>query len=83
MLQKHAGLAQAMGMSSANIYIGDIGDVRGDQRSVTMKCGGRFPPAGCWWTAWGSATWAALCCGTASTWREDGLIVVVCTISAG
>ncbi len=27
MLQKHAGVAKAMGMSSANIYIGDIGDV--------------------------------------------------------
>ena len=80
-LQKHAGLAVAMGMPRENIYIGDIGHVLEIHEDHMRRLGD--VPAG-------SVMVDGLCVGDVGSivlrdrkhLAEDGLIVAVCSIEA-
>lgn len=80
-LQKHAGLAQAMGMSRSNIYIGNIGDVleinQDYMRQLPTVPAGRVLVDGL-----GVGDVGSIVLRDRKHLGEDGLIVVVCTIDA-
>ncbi|WP_283609414.1 RNase J family beta-CASP ribonuclease [Faecalispora anaeroviscerum] len=80
-LQKHAALAQAMGMSRSNIYIGNIGDVleinENYMRQLPSVPAGRVLVDGL-----GVGDVGSIVLRDRKHLGEDGLIVVVCTISA-
>lgn len=80
-LQKHAGLAQAMGMSRSNIYIGNIGDVleinQDYMRQLPSVPAGRVLVDGL-----GVGDVGSIVLRDRKHLGEDGLIVVVCTIDA-
>lgn len=80
-LQKHAALAQAMGMSRSNIYIGNIGDVleinQDYMRQLPSVPAGRVLVDGL-----GVGDVGSIVLRDRKHLGEDGLIVVVCTIDA-
>ena len=80
-LQKHAQLAQAMGMSRSNIYIGSIGDVleinENYMRQLPSVPAGRILVDGL-----GVGDVGSIVLRDRKHLGEDGLIVVVCTIDA-
>ena len=67
-LKTHAKLAQEMGMAPNHIIISDIGRVIELTPKTCQAQRHRPCRARCSWTATAWATWAAWCCGTASTW---------------
>ena len=80
MLQKHAGVAKAMGMSSANIYIGDIGDVV-EINEAFLRNAGTVPAGRVLVDGLGVGDVGSIVLRDRKHLGEDGLIVVVCTIS--
>ncbi|MDU7338221.1 MAG: RNase J family beta-CASP ribonuclease [Clostridium sp.] len=80
-LQKHAELAQAMGLSRSNIYIGNIGDVleinQNYMRQLPSVPAGRVLVDGL-----GVGDVGSIVLRDRKHLGEDGLIVVVCTIDA-
>lgn len=80
-LQKHAQLAQAMGMSRSNIYIGNVGDVleinENYMRQLPSVPAGRVLVDGL-----GVGDVGSIVLRDRKHLGEDGLIVVVCTIDA-
>ena len=81
MLQKHAGLARAMGMPDSRIYIGDIGDVLEISESG-MKKVGTVPAGRVLVDGLGVGDVGSIVLRDRKHLGEDGLIVVVCTISS-
>lgn len=81
-LQKHAALAQAMGVSRSNIYIGNIGDVleinQDYMRQLPSVPAGRVLVDGL-----GVGDVGSIVLRDRKHLGEDGLIVVVCTIDEG
>ena len=80
MLQKHAGVAKAMGMSSANIYIGDIGDVV-EINEAFLRNAGTVPAGRVLVDGLGVGDVGSIVLRDRKHLGEDGLIVAVCTIS--
>lgn len=80
MLQKHAGVAKAMGMSSANIYIGDVGDVV-EINEAFLRNAGTVPAGRVLVDGLGVGDVGSIVLRDRKHLGEDGLIVVVCTIS--
>ncbi len=80
MLQKHAGLARQMGMPDSNIYIGDIGDVL-ELSENGMKRVGSVPAGRVLVDGLGVGDVGSVVLRDRKHLGEDGLIVVVCTIS--
>ena len=81
MLRKHAGLAYAMGKDASNVYIGDIGDVlelnQDYMKKLTSVPAGRVLVDG-----FGVGDVGSIVLRDRKHLSEDGLIVVVCTISS-
>ena len=80
MLQKHAGLARQMGMPDSRIYIGDIGDVLEVSESGMKKIGS-VPAGRVLVDGLGVGDVGSVVLRDRKHLGEDGLIVVVCTIS--
>ena len=80
MLQKHAGLARRMGMPDSRIYIGDIGDVLEVSESGMKKIGS-VPAGRVLVDGLGVGDVGSVVLRDRKHLGEDGLIVVVCTIS--
>ena len=80
MLQKHAGLARQMGLPDSNIYIGDIGDVL-ELSENGMKRVGAVPAGRVLVDGLGVGDVGSVVLRDRKHLGEDGLIVVVCTIS--
>ena len=80
MLQKHAGLARQMGMPDSRIYIGDIGDVL-EVSENGMKKIGSVPAGRVLVDGLGVGDVGSVVLRDRKHLGEDGLIVVVCTIS--
>lgn len=80
MLQKHAGLARSMGMPDSRIYIGDIGDVL-ELSENGMKQVGTVPAGRVLVDGLGVGDVGSVVLRDRKHLGEDGLIVVVCTIS--
>jgi ribonuclease J len=80
MLRKHASLAYAMGKDPADVFIGDIGDVlelnQDYMRKLTSVPAGRVLVDGM-----GVGNVGSIVLSDRKLLSEDGLIVVVCTIS--
>lgn len=80
-LQKHAGLAEAMGMPKENIYIGDIGHVlelqEDHMRRLADVTAGSVMVDGL-----GVGDVGSIVLRDRKHLSEDGLIVVVCSIEA-
>lgn len=81
MLQKNAGLAKSIGMDSAHIYIGDIGDVV-ELNQNYMKKLASVPAGRVLVDGLGVGDVGSIVLRDRKHLAEDGLIVVVCTISA-
>ncbi len=80
MLQKHAGLARQMGLPDSNIYIGDVGDVV-ELSESGMKHIGSVPAGRVLVDGLGVGDVGSVVLRDRKHLGEDGLIVVVCTIS--
>lgn len=81
MLRKHAGLAETMGIPSSNIYIGDIGDVV-EINEKYLKKTGTVPAGRVLVDGLGVGDVGSIVLRDRKHLGEDGLIVVVCTLSA-
>ena len=80
MLQKHAALARSMGIPDSRIYIGDIGDVL-ELSESGMKQVGTVPAGRVLVDGLGVGDVGSVVLRDRKHLGEDGLIVVVCTIS--
>ncbi len=80
MLRKHAGLAETMGIPSSNIYIGDIGDVVEINENYLKKAG-TVPAGRVLVDGLGVGDVGSIVLRDRKHLGEDGLIVVVCTLS--
>ncbi len=81
MLRKHAGLAYAMGKNASNVYIGDIGDVL-ELNQDYMKKLAAVPAGRILVDGLGVGDVGSIVLRDRKHLSEDGLIVVVCTISS-
>ncbi|HEX2986344.1 MAG TPA: ribonuclease J [Caproiciproducens sp.] len=81
-LRKNAGLAYAMGKDASNVYIGDIGDVV-ELNQNYMKKLSSVPAGRVLVDGLGVGDVGSIVLRDRKHLSEDGLIVVVCTISAG
>lgn len=81
MLRKHAGLAYAMGKDNSNVYIGDIGDVL-ELNQDYMKKLPSVPAGRVLVDGFGVGDVGSIVLRDRKHLSEDGLIVVVCTISS-
>lgn len=81
MLRKHAGLAYAMGKDASNVYIGDIGDVL-ELNQDYMKKLSSVPAGRVLVDGLGVGDVGSIVLRDRKHLSEDGLIVVVCTISS-
>ena len=81
-LRKHAGLAYAMGKNASNVYIGDIGDVL-ELNQDYMKKLASVPAGRVLVDGLGVGDVGSIVLRDRKHLSEDGLIVVVCTISSG
>ncbi len=81
-LRKHAGLAYAMGKSAADVFIGDIGDVL-ELNQNYMKKLSSVPAGRVLVDGLGVGDVGSIVLRDRKHLAEDGLIVVVCTISQG
>jgi len=81
MLRKHAGLAYAMGKDASNVYIGDIGDVL-ELNQDYMKKLATVPAGRILVDGLGVGDVGSIVLRDRKHLSEDGLIVVVCTISS-
>ncbi len=81
-LRKHAGLARDMGMSSENIFIGDVGSVV-ELNENYMKALPPVPAGRVMVDGLGVGDVGSIVLRDRKHLGEDGLIVVVCTIAAG
>ena len=68
-------------MDPKHIIISDIGKVIELTAKIRQDQRHRARRAGCLWTATAWATWAAWCSGTGKHLAEDGMIVVVVSMS--
>lgn len=82
MLRKNAGLAYAMGKDASNVYIGDIGDVLELNQDYMRKLA-PVPAGRVFVDGLGVGDVGSIVLRDRKHLSEDGLIVVVCTISAG
>nr|WP_319487866.1 RNase J family beta-CASP ribonuclease [uncultured Caproiciproducens sp.] len=82
MLRKHAGLAYAMGKNPADVFIGDIGDVL-ELNQDYMKKLASVPAGRVLVDGLGVGDVGSIVLRDRKHLAEDGLIVVVCTISQG
>ena len=80
-LQKHAGLAVAMGMPRENIYIGDIGHVL-ELHEDHMRRLGDVPAGSVMVDGLGVGDVGSIVLRDRKHLAEDGLIVAVCSIEA-
>ncbi len=80
-LRKNAGLAYAMGKNASNVYIGDIGDVL-ELNQDYMKKLASVPAGRILVDGLGVGDVGSIVLRDRKHLAEDGLIVVVCTISA-
>lgn len=81
-LRKHAGLSYAMGKDASHVYIGDIGDVL-ELNQDYMKKVGSVPAGRVLVDGLGVGDVGSIVLRDRKHLSEDGLIVVVCTISSG
>ena len=80
MLRKHAGLAESMGIPSSNTYIGDIGDVVELHENYLKKVG-TVPAGRVLVDGLGVGDVGSIVLRDRKHLGQDGLIVVVCTLS--
>ncbi len=80
-LQKHAALSQAMGMKRSNIFIGNIGDVV-ELNEAYMKPLPPVPAGRVLVDGLGVGDVGSIVLRDRKHLAEDGLIVVVCTLSS-
>lgn len=81
MLRKHADLARSMGIPEDHIYIGDIGDVVEINQNY-LRNAGNVPAGRVLVDGLGVGDVGSIVLRDRKHLGEDGLIVVVCTISA-
>ncbi len=81
-LRKHAQLAQAMGKSDKDIYIGDVGDVL-EITEEGLKKVSTVPAGGVMVDGLGVGDVGSIVLRDRRHLGQDGLIVAVCTIEAG
>ncbi len=80
MLRKHANLARSMGVPNTNIYIGNIGDVV-ELNEAYLRPAGTVPAGRVLVDGLGVGDVGSIVLRDRKHLGEDGLIVVVCTIS--
>ncbi len=81
-LQKHAGLAMAMGMPRENIFIGEIGSVV-ELREDSMKRLADVPAGSVMVDGLGVGDVGSIVLRDRKHLAEDGLIIAVCSIDSG